>query len=212
MPAITRLCPRTIMLSEGKVLEDGPSHQVVSAYLNSGLGTVAAREWADASAAPGNEIVRLRAVRVVTEAGETSEAVDIRKPVGIEFSFDVVQGGHYLVPNMALYNEESVLMFMAHDTSAEWRNKPRPPGRYTSTAWIPGNFFSEGSITVDVAVSSHIPLVMVHLHESDAVAFQVIDSLDGNSARGDFAGPIPGVVRPLLQWSTQFREEAATST
>jgi lipopolysaccharide transport system ATP-binding protein len=211
MPAITRLCPRTIMLSEGGVLEDGPSHLVVSTYLNSGLGTVAAREWADADAAPGNEVVRLRAVRVVTETGATTEAVDIRKPVGIEMTFDVAQGGHLLVPNMGFYNEESVLMFLAHDCDPEWRGRPRQPGRYMSTAWVPGNFFAEGSITVDVAVSTHVPSVGVHLHESDAVAFQVIDSLDGDSARGDYAGPMPGVVRPLLNWSTGFGEEAAAA-
>ncbi|MDQ1589926.1 MAG: lipopolysaccharide transport system ATP-binding protein [Pyrinomonadaceae bacterium] len=211
MPAITRLCPRTIMLSEGGVLEDGPSHLVVSTYLNSGLGTVAAREWADASKAPGNDIVRLRAVRVVTEAGATIEAVDIRKPVGIEVTFDVLREGHLLVPNMAFYNEESVLIFMAHDTEPEWRARARTVGRHTSTAWVPGNFFAEGSITVDVAVSSHVPSVEVHLHESDAVAFQVIDSLDGDSARGDFAGPIPGVVRPRLRWTNEFRGEEASS-
>jgi lipopolysaccharide transport system ATP-binding protein len=99
-------------------------------------------------------------------------------------------------------------MFLAHDCDPEWRGKPRAVGRYTSTAWVPGNFFAEGSITVDVAVSTHVPSVAVQLHESDAVAFQVIDSLDGDSARGDYAGPMPGVVRPLLNWSTRFREEA----
>jgi lipopolysaccharide transport system ATP-binding protein len=36
------------------------------------------------------------------------------------------------------------------------------------------------------------------------VAFQVVDSLDGNSARGDYAGPVPGIVRPLLQWTSEF--------
>ena len=35
MPAITRLCQRAILLDGGRVLQDGPSHQVVSAYLNS---------------------------------------------------------------------------------------------------------------------------------------------------------------------------------
>ncbi|HYG09136.1 MAG TPA: hypothetical protein VD835_04105, partial [Pyrinomonadaceae bacterium] len=211
MPAITRLCPRTIMLSEGGVLEDGPSHLVVSTYLNSGLGTVAAREWADAASSPGNDIVRLRAVRVVTETGATVEAVDIRKPVGIEMTFDVLQDGHLLVPNMSFYNEESVLMFLTFDTGAEWRGKPRPPGRYTSTAWVPGNFFAEGSITVDVAVSAHVPAVVVHLHESDAVAFQVIDSLDGDSVRGDYAGPIPGVLRPMLRWDNKFSSGAPSA-
>ncbi len=43
MPAITRLCQRAILLNEGHILCDGPSHQVVGTYLNSGLGTTAVR-------------------------------------------------------------------------------------------------------------------------------------------------------------------------
>ena len=35
MQAITRLCPRTILLSDGQVLADGPSPEMVSIYLNS---------------------------------------------------------------------------------------------------------------------------------------------------------------------------------
>jgi lipopolysaccharide transport system ATP-binding protein len=45
----------------------------------------------------------------------------------------------------------------------------------------------------------------VQFYESDAVGFQVIDSLDGDSARGDYAGHMNGVVRPMFQWSTQFK-------
>jgi hypothetical protein len=32
----------------------------------------------------------------------------------------------------------------------------------------------------------------------------VIDSLVGDGARGDYAGPMPGVVRPHLRWTNQF--------
>ena len=64
-------------------------------------------------------------------------------------------------------------------------------------------FLAERSIAVNVAVST-MDSVTVHFHERDAVAFQVIDSLDGDSARGDFAGPLPGIVRPLLKWETRF--------
>jgi len=35
------------------------------------------------------------------------------------------------------------------------------------------------------------------------VAFQVVDTDEGNTARGDYVGPMPGVVRPLLEWSHQ---------
>jgi lipopolysaccharide transport system ATP-binding protein len=45
---------------------------------------------------------------------------------------------------------------------------------------------------------------VVHFFERDAVAFQVIDSLDGNSARGNYGGHMPGVVRPMLKWDTRY--------
>ena len=44
---------------------------------------------------------------------------------------------------------------------------------------------------------------IVHVHEPEAVAFQVIDSREGDAARGDYAGQMRGVMRPLLQWATQ---------
>jgi lipopolysaccharide transport system ATP-binding protein len=46
--------------------------------------------------------------------------------------------------------------------------------------------------------------VFVHLYEADAVAFEVIDVLAGDSARGDYGGPMPGAVRPLFDWTNEF--------
>ena len=39
----------------------------------------------------------------------------------------------------------------------------------------------------------------------DAVAFNVIETSDGESARGQWAGKLDGVVRPKLEWATQFQ-------
>ena len=167
---------------------------------------MAVREWPDLSKAPGNDVVRLRAVRVRTEDGQVTDAVDIRKPVGIEMEYEVLKPGSVLAPNLHFYNEEGVYVFVAGDHDPAWRGKPRPEGRYVSTAWIPGNLLSEGSLIVGAAISTPDP-VIVHFYERDAVAFQVIDSLDGDSARGDYAGSVPGVVRPLLRWTTQFSEK-----
>lgn len=203
MPAITRLCERTILLDDGKMLQDGASHQVVSTYLRSGSGTSALRRWSDPTRAPGNGIARLLAVRVRTEENETKEAIDIRRPVGIEMEYEVLQSGHILAPNYHFLNEEGINVFIATDHDPLWRRRPRPVGRYLSTAWISGNFLAEGTVIVGVALSTFDPAV-IHFYEPDAVAFQVIDSLDGDSARGDYAGPMPGVVRPLLRWATQF--------
>jgi lipopolysaccharide transport system ATP-binding protein len=202
MPAVTRLCERTILLDDGSILRDGPSHEVVSAYLNSGLGTTAVREWSDPARIPGGDVARLRAVRVRTAAGHIADVIDIRHSLGIEIEYDVLQSGHRLLPRFEVYNEEGVKALQAHDLDPEWR-RPRPTGRYVSTGWIPGNLLSEGTFFVTCSLVTLDPVIRQFM-ERDAVAFQVVDSLHGNSARGDWGGQMNAVVRPLLQWSTQF--------
>jgi lipopolysaccharide transport system ATP-binding protein len=202
MPAITRLCERVILLDEGRVLHDGPSYQVIRTYLNSGLGTSAAREWSDPTKAPGNDVVRLRAVRVRTEDGVITEAIDIRRPFGIDIEYQVLTSGYVLVPSCRFFNEEGIHLFTTLDSDPAWRLRPRPEGHYVSTAWIPGNLLAEGTLFVGALVNTFNPPI-VHVHEPEAVAFQVVDSLEGDAARGDYAGQMRGVMRPLLQWSTQ---------
>ena len=200
MPAVTRLCRRAVMLSDGKLVEDGTPSDIVATYLRSSLGTTAQREWSDLKAAPGNDVVRLRSVRVLDEAGNVADALDIRRSIGIAVTFDVLEPGWVLVPNFTVTNEDGINLFHPHDWSPEWRRKPRALGTHERIAWIPGNFMAEGSFIVSMAISSYDPVV-VHVHELDAVAFQVLDSRDGDSARGDYAGPLPGVVRPVLTWT-----------
>jgi homopolymeric O-antigen transport system ATP-binding protein len=201
MPAITRLCERAIYLNQGRLCHDGPSHEVVTAYMNLGLGCMSSREWLDPSKSPGGEIARLRAVRVRTEVGECTEKIDIRKPVGIEMEYEVLKPGYKMQSSIGLYNEEGIHLFEAIDLDPAWRGRIRPPGRYSSTAWIPGNYLAEGTMFVDVDLSTVEPWIVQGI-ERQAVAFQVIDSCDGDSARGDWAGQLPGAVRPLLKWTT----------
>lgn len=57
---------------------------------------------------------------------------------------------------------------------------------------------------------------VVQFSEVGAVAFHMIDPLDGETARGDWGGEIGGVVRPKLDWTTEYEpapqaESAAVS-
>ena len=207
MPAITRLCQRAILLENGTIARDGVSHEVVAAYLNSGLGTTAMRQWTDATA-PATAEVRLRAVRVRTEDGQIAEAVDIRKNVLIEIEYDMLQPGHVLMPHFTLHNAEGTFVFVAFEQSREWRGRIRPLGRYITTGVIPGNLLSEGAAIIGVAFRVLNPDRML-FWERDAVVFHVIDHPAEDTARGDFHGVIPGAIRPLLRWTTQFDAESA---
>ena len=206
MPAITRLCQRAILLENGTISRDGVSHEVVAAYLNSGLGTTAMRQWTEATA-PSTAEVRLRAVRVRTGDGRIAEAVDIRENVLVELEYDVLQPGHVLMPHFTLHNAEGTFVFVAFEQSKEWRGRVRPQGRYVTTGIIPGNFLSEGAAIIGAAFRVLNPDRML-FWERDAVAFHVIDHPGDDTARGDFHGVIPGAVRPLLHWTTQFDQES----
>jgi lipopolysaccharide transport system ATP-binding protein len=202
MPAVTRLCRRVILLHEGRIVSEGEPQAVVNEYLSASWNITAERVWPDESTAPGNDVVRLARVRVLNEAGESATAFDICCPIRVEIAYDVLMGGHVLTPHVEFHNESGIHVFSSHDTGEEWRRTPRMPGRYSSVITIPGNTLSEGTLLAHVSIMSHTPWTMLHAQERDVVAFQVIDSQRGDSARGDYVGPIPGVVRPLLDWAT----------
>ena len=202
MPAITRMCSRAILLNKGEIVQAGPAHEVVNHYLHAGHIQPAV-EWLDPTQAPGNDVVRLRAVRVRAESGIITDRFDIRKPIDLEVEFDVVKAGHIFVPVFNLYNEEDVLVFIAHDRDQAWQRTPRPTGRYTSTARIPGNWLAEGMMSVSSLMMTEDPFRM-HAHAPRTIGFRVDDSGTGDSARGDFHGRWPGVVRPLLEWRTKY--------
>jgi lipopolysaccharide transport system ATP-binding protein len=211
MATVTRLCKRLIYLDAGVVVDDGEPFEVSSRYMESSFKTSHQKQWSSMSEAPGNDIARLWSVCIRNESGETTDTIDIRQQVAVEMEFEVLEPGHVLVPNYHFTNDEGAYAFVASDHDPEWRRRPRPLGRYVSTAWIPGNFLSEGILRVGAALSTVSP-VHVHFFEESAIAFQVLDNTEGDSARGDYAGPMPGMVRPLLKWTTEFEPttEAAT--
>jgi lipopolysaccharide transport system ATP-binding protein len=208
MAAVSRLCERGILLDEGKIIADGGIHDVISAYMSSGTGTSAAREWKDPSKAPGGEIARLQAVRIIARDGRVSEAMDIRAPIGLQMEYDVLKSGYDLLPHYYVHNDEGIVAFKTIDQDPVWRSKPRPGGHYVSTAWIPGNLMAEGSHFVSCALMTLNPNIPQFI-ERQAVTFQVVDSVEGDSARGDWAGTMAGVVRPLLDWETSYIPNAS---
>jgi lipopolysaccharide transport system ATP-binding protein len=203
MTTVTRLCERTILLQNGEIIDDGPSHAVVSSYMRSSEGTSASRTWGP-DEGPRSEITRLRGVHVRLHNGEIAEAIDVRQPFTLEMEFEVLKPGYSLVPHFSVHNMEGVYVMMPADWDPEWRGKPRPVGCYTTSIQIPGNLMNEGTYVVGAAMRTVDPDIR-HFYEADAVAFHMMDAQPGAmSSRGDFARSIPGIVRPLFETTTQY--------
>jgi lipopolysaccharide transport system ATP-binding protein len=201
MEAITRICPRTILLDHGCTTFDGETHKAIQAHLGSHGADTAAREWSEMATAPGDDQVRLTAVRVVTEDQRQATHIDIRQRIGIVLEYTILNQDTAVTPVIHLYNAEGHMVFSALDTSTTWRMRPRPAGRYVTTAWIPGNLLTEGLHIVDAFIADGT-VHAVHAAERQSLAFHVIDTLDLDSARAHFTGHMAGVVRPKLDWTT----------
>jgi lipopolysaccharide transport system ATP-binding protein len=203
MSAVTRLCERAILLEHGRIVDDGPVDEVAGRYMQTDTGTTAMRSWPDEDSAPQSEAVRLIGVRVRSREGLTTETPDIRQDIGLEVEYEIKQSD-VLSPNFQLFDGQGDLAFVVNDSYyPEWGERPRSVGHWKSTCWIPSNLLSEGTYVVGVSFGT-MNRGVEHLHERDVVSFQVVEDLEGGvSARGTYRGPQPGVIRPMLEWTTE---------
>lgn len=214
MSAVMRLCPRVLLLDEGKLVADGEAAGVIKRYFQADGETTAERVWKEGervASNTGSDAVRLKSVSLRDESGQITETFDIEKPIQVEIAYSVLGENVRLAPAIHVYNEEGVAVFTSVDSRDQQQARSlRKRGDYKSTCTIPGHFVAEGRFHVTVALyDPGAAPVLKHAYAGEAVAFYVKDNLDGDSARGTFGGKFPGVVRPILQWSTESRSDAS---
>ncbi|VAW84865.1 Teichoic acid export ATP-binding protein TagH [hydrothermal vent metagenome] len=202
MPSITRMCERAVLLRDGVVLKDAPVTEVVSAYLKADRTNTAERSWPERETAPGGDVARLRGIRLKKKNGGIAEVVNIRESVGLELEYEVLSGGHVMLPMFSFWDDQGNCVFLSVDQHEQWRKRERPPGLYKSTGWVPGNFLAEGMFTICTSLWLMEPRRLLEYQMKDVLVCQVVDDLKGDTARGDWQGPFPGVVRPILPWET----------
>jgi lipopolysaccharide transport system ATP-binding protein len=207
LSSITRLCQRAILLDKGRLIADGPTGEVVGKYLHGGIRASYEREWIDRKSAPGNDAVRIRAVRIRNDRMSMTNVIDISQPFSVELEYEVLQPGLILAPHFGLVNEEGDLLFLAYEVNLSWRDVPRKVGKYVSQGIVPGHLLTEGTYFISVFCRT-LHTRDVDIEEHETVMFQVVESKGEHSARGNIGGHIPGLIRPLLEWKTRFDELA----
>ncbi|HVF45555.1 MAG TPA: ABC transporter ATP-binding protein [Pyrinomonadaceae bacterium] len=205
MTAVSQLCPRTIMLKGGRVERDGRTSEVVAEYLRSGGGGEV--RWDDPSLAPGNERVRLRAVRTVSK-GEPAADVDIDQEVRVEVEFwSYVPGARNLCVNIYLLDGLGHTVLSTANTpnanlvEDDWYGRPHEPGLWRAVCTLPANFLNEGLYYISVYVVTLGPIAL-EVNAPQLLSFNVFDTGVMREAGGgsDWAG----VIRVKLPWRTEL--------
>ena len=207
MDVLQRLCSKTVLLHAGVITNSGPTSDVVQHYLNSHMKLSSYKEWPE-SEMPGDHVVCLKSVRAYSGNRSTQSFLfDIKDPILIEFTYDILCNDTCVSPCFFLYDASDTVIFMSGGThDLEWIDKPRKKGRYRSRCTIPGNFLAEGLFRIRAIINTmslrSVSRPVVHVDEIDVLYIKVHDPIDGGSARAYHTGAYYGVVRPILLWET----------
>jgi lipopolysaccharide transport system ATP-binding protein len=209
MTAVSQLCLRSILFVDGRIHLDGKSSEVVPRYLQGG-GAAAEYVWTEIQRAPGNENVKLHAVRIKS-TGTIKNDVDIDKDVSIEVEFwNLRPGVRNLCTTLYLLDGLGTVVLSTGNTPAansrseEWFGKPHPAGLFRTTCTFPGNFFNEGAYSINVYIATLGPL-SVEVDAPQVLSFTVFDSGVMREPGGGTGWP--GVIRVRLPWQTEYLGE-----
>ncbi|MBU4288994.1 MAG: ABC transporter ATP-binding protein [Proteobacteria bacterium] len=205
MQAIQKLCTRVIILHEGRVVMDGPTDEATSKYLGDGMGLNGEQIWPDINNAPGDNVVRMHAVRVLDQNGKVCANYDVRDPVSIEVEYWVLEERHRLTLQLYFINEMGHVLFISKDNlDSPWRDNVCPIGHFRTTCHIPGDFLNEGLISITYGIDTIDVSHLNHATGRDVVIFKVSDRMDPGGVRGNF--PLQwrhDGVRPRLFWAVE---------
>lgn len=200
MGTVASMCNRVIEMSSGKIIADGNPSETILHYYTNGLASPARVEYKEKC--PGDQFVRLLSASINTPNTGKDGAIEvgISEQVIIEMCFEVLQDTDIeFVPNYNCFTADGICAFYCHDTTKRKLKK----GIYISRCFIPANFLNATTYFIGLAVSSYYPAVNVHFYEESCLSFNVQDPLEGVSTRPETGIPIPGAIRPYLEWEIE---------
>lgn len=200
MPAVTRLCSRGLLLDRGRLVADGTAEEVVGAYMRKSAASGTTQDW-NGIDSPGTHELRLRQIGLYRPDGTACpQLVDVGDELHIRIGYVTATPGLRFRVGVNL-TTQGVCAFSTMELREQVRTEP---GYYWSRVVIPPHLLAEGEYSVNLSIFTSRGVKSHFVQKPDALTFQVVDSMDGTSARGDYAERWAGVVRPLLHWHLEY--------
>lgn len=190
--AVQAICTRALQLERGRVVAGGNVVEVLGKYRSSSEGTTSA--LLPRMISGGDiEIVELS---VESDAMVGGGPVSIQKPFVIAIRFRLSTGLADFRFTLHVRDESGTVAFSTWNTAQVLASEPLDAGAYVSRCSIPGDLMNSGRY--DVTLLAIKDGAMIDYVER-ALAFDIVD----DRPRGPgYLGREPGVVQPLLLWST----------
>jgi len=201
MGAVSSLCEKAILLNRGMIELFGDTSSVIAKYFSGGSNDRFSFDVSGEDKMYGDEISELLSGCITDKFGNKSgrflvdEEIHIVTTYRVKKSFDGL-----VVPNLRVNDENGECVFVCNAQDIKSMEK----GVYQSICILPANFMNNGHFYIMLANTTYFKTgYNVNFAYKDALAFEVVDKLQDNPLRYNYAGPIPGAVRPSLEFTVK---------
>jgi lipopolysaccharide transport system ATP-binding protein len=197
MAMISNLCQKGVVIKEGGVLFEGKMSEAVLAYCKDNYGEHGSENYGRLESQYASNFAALIAVELI--GARESFEFTIHDEFIIRMKYRIKQNVEArFVPEFHFYRSDGTCAFVTYAENVEGLL----PGEYTAECTIPARFLNDGIYFVGAAMAGYFSNHWnTEFHDPNALTFNIIDPMDQRFNRYGYAGPIPGVVRPKIEWS-----------
>lgn len=195
MAAVKALCGSGVMLQGGEVFRCGSAEDIVDAYTEAISYHGRSREWEMSDITAGNTHVKLQSVHVEAPGGGGGITIDTGAVLKIKFAnfCDNIN----LDCTIYISTPEGTIVFCSGCIISSEHNSRA--GAYEIGTVIPGHLLNAGRYLLHIQFGKDQYYSLFRI--DDVVSFEVENTATG---RGSNMNVWPGVVRPLLNWTSSY--------
>ncbi|MCS7214362.1 MAG: ABC transporter ATP-binding protein [Candidatus Calescibacterium sp.] len=199
MGMITSLCPRAILLENGRIVADGVASETVLTYYTRDRASPYKVDFTKMGQKVGDEFATLLEAHIEDMYGNVVSEVDMRQPFKVKMRYALhknVPRSPY--PNFHFFDSRGEYVFVSSGNS----DSSKEVGIYEAECTVPGNLLNNGVYFIGLALTFTHSGIHVSFFERNALSVSVKDPIDEtlDTLRSGYSGPIPGPVRPKLEW------------
>lgn len=203
--SIVDLCGRVIWIDAGRLRMDGPTEDVVEAYLASIAEASGARNWERGLSPQRESRIAVHALGLLNHRGERVGSVDGGHEFQIEVEYALRQPLSSLRLGIEISNVQGSPILTSLDVDDPEVTEEREAGRYVARVTIPAGFLAPGRRALSIVIElpgAVAPAVLQNL--------MVFDVMEGAAPGLAVTRARKGLVCPRLEWRVT-RLDAPTS-
>lgn len=205
MGMITSLCTHGLLLEHGQLVSASSASNTVLSYFSRGNQAPFSTDYRLGSQKVGDHFATLLEACLENEEGRRIGEIDIREPFRVRIWYQLLQA--VPVPpyvNFHFFDARGEYAFVSAGNNFSGCSGGEP-GLYAAQCDIPGRLLNNGTYFIGVALTFTHAGLHVSFFEKDALAVTIVDPIDQTleESRCGYSGPVPGAVRPSLNWVIQ---------